>query len=119
MCRCSDLPDLIYVEEHPSDLFLRMEHVATGNWVELYHCPSCHQSWRVDAWDKYQVQLAFKVPSQKEWESLDAKPLLLGAIVQGRGGLSGKTCAWSGCDAKAVNEVAYCPSHLFEAGARR
>jgi len=119
MCSCSDLPDLIYVEEHPTDLFVRMEHVGTGNWVELYHCPSCHQFWRVDAWDKYQVQIAVKVPSQEEWLSFDCKPLILDAIVQVRGGLSSETCVWSGCGAKAVNGVAYCPVHLSEAGARR
>ena len=119
MCSCLDLPALVYVEDQPADVFARMEHMATGNWVELYRCPRCHQFWRVDAWDKYQAQIAVKVPSENGWESFDGKPLILGSIVQARGGLSTAICVWSGCGAKAVNGVAYCPAHLFEAGARR
>ena len=119
MCSCSDLPALVYVEDHPADLFARMEHLATGNWVALYRCPCCHQFWRVDAWDNGQTQIAVKVPVESGWDSFDAKPLILGALVQARGGLSTETCVWAGCGANAVSGVAYCPAHLFDAGARR
>jgi hypothetical protein len=119
MCDCSDLPGLVYAADHPVSLFGDMEKAGAGSWAELRRCEACGQLWRLDVWEKYQDQIAVKVPAPDGWTEFDAKPLILKALVAARGGLSSDKCAWLGCDDFSVRKVAYCPEHLFAAGARR
>jgi hypothetical protein len=119
MCHCTELPAALYVDLQPSAFLESLVPVATGNWVKLYRCASCQQLWRVDEWDKYQTQMAVKVPMLEGWQAFDAKPLELQLLIESRGGLSGEPCIWAGCAKAAVKGVVYCAEHLYETGARR
>src|SRR3546814_2487953 len=92
--------------------------VATGNWVHLHTCATCGQLWRIDEWDKYQVQFVVRIPPGIQWEAFDSSPLQRQFLVRSRGGLADAECAWSGCHGKAVQGVAYCVENLFPTGER-
>jgi hypothetical protein len=119
MCLCSECPKAIYLDDQPSTFLSTMTQLAVGNWVKLCRCSNCGQLWRIDEWDKYQVQVAIKVSEIDGWDSFDFKPLQLELLVNARGGLSKEPCAWANCSHTAVNGVAYCAEHLYNTGARR
>ena len=118
MCRCAIMPDALYVSDQPQDFAASFREITVGDWVRLLQCETCGQHWTMDEWDKYQVQCAAKVASQTDWQALGdggRKQLLL----RSRGGLSSTECGWTGCGNRAVNGVALCVDHLFEAGVRQ
>jgi hypothetical protein len=119
MCSCAALPPAVYVDQEPSAFLASLAQLAVGNWVKLCRCSSCGQLWRVDEWDKYQTQIAVKVPTIEGWESFDSKPSELALLVSSRGGTSEAQCIWAGCKQRAVKGVMYCAEHLYETGARR
>ena len=116
-CICAELPDLFKLEAHPGFIEGTVR-LATGNWVHLHKCANCGQLWRMDEWDKYQVQFVVRIPSGTDWEQFDAAPLQKQFLVQSRGGLSKEQCIWRGCQGKRVNGVVYCVEHLYKTGAR-
>lgn len=119
MCLCAELQAALYVDRQSPSFLASLTEISTGNWVKLCRCESCGQLWRVDEWDKYQTQMAIKIPELAGWETYDAKPLELALLIESRGGLSEKQCLWAGCARLAVKGVVYCPEHLYETGARR
>lgn len=119
MCHCATLPDIIYWESRPAEFESMLIELSTGNWIKLFRCSECQQLWRVDEWDKYQVQFAVKVPSVDGWETFDAAPLEKLLLLQSRGGTSNNTCAWAHCGKPAMMGVAFCVDHLYETGARK
>jgi hypothetical protein len=119
MCICADLPELIYLEDQPPGSVGPLIHVDTGDWVKLCRCDRCGQLWRIDVPDKYQPQIAVKVPAIDNWESLESKPFVLEHLIRSRGGLSEDLCVFAGCGKAAIKGVAYCAEHLYEMGARR
>ncbi|MBB5358049.1 hypothetical protein HDE76_001255 [Rhodanobacter sp. ANJX3] len=119
MCLCATLPDAVYIDYQPSAFVGSMVQLAVGNWVELCRCSSCGQLWRIDEWDKYQVQVAIKVSAVEGWDSFDFKPIQLKLLVNARGGLTNECCAWANCNHHAVKGVAYCAEHLYDTGARK
>jgi len=117
VCDCATLPDIFKLETHP-ELEKRTVEVATGSWVRLHRCKECSQLWRIDEWDKYQIQFVVRVPPGTSWQELDADPLQKQFLLQSRGGATNSECAWAGCHGSAVRGVAYCIDHLYETGAR-
>ena len=116
-CICAELPDLFKLETYPGFKESTVR-VASGNWVHLHKCTSCGQLWRLDEWDKYQVQFVVRIPLSTDWEQFDAVPLQKQFLVQSHGGLSLEQCIWHGCQNKRVQGVVYCVEHLYQTGAR-
>jgi hypothetical protein len=92
--------------------------LATGNWVHLHKCSTCGQLWRIDEWDKYQVQFVVRIPAGQDWEQFDASTLQKQFLIQSRGGLSQEQCIWHGCQGKRVQGVVYCVEHLYQTGVK-
>lgn len=79
----------------------------------------CGQKWRVDAWDKLQLQFAVRIPEGADWQAFDATELQKGYLMDPRGGLKDVSCEWQGCTRPQLKgEVVYCVEHLYETGAR-
>lgn len=119
MCLCAESPELFDVEG-ASDAFKRsLTKVASGPWVDLWQCAECPQRWRIDVWDKYQVQFAAKIPAEADWIAFDTVPLQKQLLIAARGGLGDQACAWAQCDQRALKGAALCADHLHAMGARR
>lgn len=115
-CKCSQLPDIVKLDDHPA--IGRFDELETGDWVRLVRCPHCGQLWSVDEGDKYQTQLAVRIPKNEGWRELDTTPLRRRYLIQSRGGLTDEKCIWLGCEQRRVRGVVYCVDHLYKIGAR-
>ena len=116
-CRCADLPEIVRLDEHPT-IESGSEQLEMANWTRLMCCRVCGQLWAVDEWEKYQRQLAVKIPQREGWGSFDTMPLRREFLVQSRGGLTDEPCIWAGCGQPRVRGVVYCADHLWKTGAR-
>ncbi len=117
MCQCLTLPVSVSFPETPS-LQASLRHVASGNWVDLKRCSDCGAHWVVDVADKYQPQLALRIPSAIDWEGFDLTSARKDFLLRSRGGVAGGSCLWHGCSAPQVRGVVYCLEHLYATGAR-
>jgi hypothetical protein len=118
MCQCSKLPNIFKLAAHP-ELEQQAPQIAVGNFVFLHRCSSCGHKWRIDAWDKYQVQFVVRVPEGTDWQTFDATELQKRFLVDSRGGLKDARCHWLGCTHQQVEgDVVYCVEHLYQTGAR-
>lgn len=119
-CNCSNLNRLVDVSDISPDFENNLTEISEGNWVKLMRCPSCGQLWRVDVWDKLQIQFAVKLDSEDGWEHVDTTALQKQFLLESRGGNEeGTSCIWAGCDLPAVKGVVYCIEHLYKTGARK
>jgi hypothetical protein len=116
-CPCSKLPSLVKVDADQK-LMMRLAELATGNWVRLCRCRRCGQLWRVDEWDKYQIQFAVKIADSSGWQEFDSEPLRKQFLVESRGGVTEESCNWAGCEKHRLKGVAYCVDHLYATGTR-
>jgi hypothetical protein len=116
-CSCSKLPSLINVGAH-HELMGHLEKLKTGDWVSLCRCRECGQHWRVDDWDKLQVQFAVKISDTSRWEEFDITHLQKQYLIEKRGGLTEEICNWVDCSKHRVKGVAYCVDHLYATGTR-
>ena len=119
-CHCKELSQLIDVENASTDFENRLTELESGNWVRLMQCPHCNQLWRVNVWDKYQVQFAFKIEDIEGWEEFDGLEFQKKFLLESRGGTeSSGECAMQNCVDLPVKNVAFCVEHLYETGARK
>ena len=117
-CRCSELPDVFYVDNAPQGFDSEFTLVESGEWDALHRCSNCESLWAIDAWDKYSWQVAARVPDIAGWEAASEaqrKQLLL----ESRGGEDVDGCQWVGCEGRRVKGVHYCIDHLYSTGARK
>jgi len=109
---------VVKVESH-QPFFRSLRELEVGNWVRLMECTHCGQLWAVAEWDKYQTQLATKIPPSERtsWQApnIEAEKAFL---IKSRGGLTSEPCAWAHCNKPHVVGVAFCVDHLYETGAR-
>ena len=73
MCICSERQVLTDITNEYKGMVSSLESIDVGDFVELMRCSSCHQLYKVDAWDKYQTSYAIKVPSQNGWKAFDGE----------------------------------------------
>lgn len=116
---CADLPSILYYEERPPGFEQRLEEVQAAEFRRLFRCRLCAQHWRVDDWDKYQVQFAVKITDPSLWRTYDASALQKELLLRGRGGVSTAECTWANCPNRAVAQMAVCVDHLWNSGVRR
>lgn len=118
MCICSERQVLTDITNEYKGMVSSLESIDVGDFVELMRCSSCHQLYKVDAWDKYQTSYAIKVPSQNGWKAFDGESLIKKRMIENRGGLSNDSCMWSGCNEQRINKNAFCVHHLYSSGWR-
>jgi len=119
-CNCSKLNTLIDVSDVQPDFENNLTEISQGIWAKLRRCPLCKQLWRVNLWDKLQIQFAVKLDSVDDWESVETTSLQKQFLLESRGGTKEDTsCIWAGCDLPAVKGVVYCIDHLYKTGARK
>jgi hypothetical protein len=59
-CECSELPEIVKLDAHPT-IERNSDELEKGDWIKLVCCRACGQLWRLNEWDKYQIQFAFKI----------------------------------------------------------
>ena len=116
-CKCASLPNIFKLGSNPG-FEEHIVKVASENWVDLYRCTTCGQLWRIDAWDKYQLQFVIRLPSEQNWALFDVEPLQKEFLLRARGGTVNEPCAWANCQSNRVCNVPYCLNHLYATGAR-
>ena len=116
-CVCSTLSEAIRVRDYQPFItsWLQLE---AAPWLRLMQCPSCGQLWRVDEWDKYQLQGATKLARREGWKTFDDTSARKQLLLSMRGGTTPEPCVWAACEQPRVKGVVYCLDHLYATGAR-
>ena len=115
-CECSNVPEVLYLEEAPKGFQDSLVQQDMQNWMRLFQCGAL---WAIDEWDKYQWQVAFRIQVREAWASADREPQRKHLLLRSRGGITAEPCIWAGCQGRRVSGVAYCIDHLYAAGARK
>lgn len=95
------------------------ELIEKKDWYRLYQNKADKSFWRLDEWDKYQVQMFVKLKSVENWIEFNDKDLRIELLKKGRG-LSNEKCNWKDCNKKAINNLAFCELYAYtEMGIRK
>lgn len=95
------------------------ELIENKGWFLLYENKIDKSLWRLDQWDKDQVQIFVKIESEKNWMEFDDKELRIELLKKFRG-LSDEKCKWINCDKSALNNLVFCEIHAYtEMGIRK
>ena len=114
---CRDLPNAVWLNHDVPRAALEQRLIAegtdAGGWIVLARCRDCGQQWRVDQPDKYQVDLAIKVPASRAWSAAEDRGVRLDYLIRSHGGESTDPCIWAGCPHHALRGVAMCAEHAY------
>jgi hypothetical protein len=116
-CTCQLRPSIQRVDGSISKIYPNYNQIGRAGWQILVECPDCGQLWKVDEWDKLQVQLAMKLDGPKDMNTSD-KERRKAYLLESRGGLGSEQCSRMGCEAAQVRDSAYCLDHLYALGWR-
>lgn len=86
--------------------------------AQIKKCNLCGQHWQVDEADRSRNGWALRIDPPQSWENFDEAAVLAPQLLKIYGGNSSETCAQYPCKAKAMKELAFCPSHAVERGIR-
>ena len=93
--------------------------IEKKSWYRLYQNKEDKSFWRLDEWDKYQVQLFVKLESIENWSEYNDQDLRINLLKENRG-LSQEKCKWKDCNKKALNNLVFCELHAYtEMGIRK
>ena len=93
--------------------------IEKKSWYRLYQNKEDKSFWRLDEWDKYQVQLFVKLESIENWSEYNDQNLRINLLKENRG-LSQEKCKWKDCNKKALNNLVFCELHAYtEMGIRK
>ena len=119
---CDQLPEAFWLDhDYPRRAFterLREIGTAGGGWIVEAECRDCGQRWRLDRPDKYEVDLAIKVPNFKGWTDAADRKARLTYLARSFGGEGDTHCVWTGCSRHALRGIAMCVEHAYASGAR-
>ena len=118
MCLCASL-GTTFDAGKMANVVAQFHFVANGVWRDLRRCAECGQLWSVDVPDKYQAQIAVRVPREELWERFDTEPARKQFLLESRGGPTAAICLWKGCAKMQVRGTVYCVDHLYATGARQ
>ena len=95
------------------------ELIEKKDWYKLYQNKDDKSFWRLDEWDKLQVQVFVRIESAESWSEYDDQNLRMELLKRERG-LSNEKCKWKDCDRKALNNLVFCELHAYiEMGIRK
>ncbi|WP_046757621.1 hypothetical protein [Kordia jejudonensis] len=95
------------------------ELIASENWYILYKYKVDQSYWRLDKWDKNQVQFFVKLESNENWTEVDTTSLKIELLKQSRG-TTKQQCLWKDCENEALSAMKICAFHAFtEMGIRK
>ncbi|MGQ7947149.1 hypothetical protein [Flavobacterium sp. WC2509] len=95
------------------------ELIEKKDWYRLYQNKTDKSFWRLDEWDKYQVQTFVKLKSVENWTEFNDEDLKIELLKKSRG-LSIEKCNWKDCSKKALNNLVFCELHAYtEMGIRK
>ncbi|PIY12270.1 MAG: hypothetical protein COZ18_02485 [Flexibacter sp. CG_4_10_14_3_um_filter_32_15] len=95
------------------------ELIEKKDWYKLYQNKADKSFWRLDEWDKLQVQMFVKLVTIENWTEFDDKDLRIELLKKSRG-LSIEKCNWKDCNKKALNNFVFCELHAYkEMGIRK
>jgi hypothetical protein len=104
---------IYYVDE---EILKRIESefelIEKKDWYKLYENKNDKSFWRLDEWDKYQVQIFVKIDSLENWAEFDDKDLRIELLKEFRG-LSNEKCKWKDCSRNALNNLVFCEQHAY------
>jgi hypothetical protein len=111
---------IYYVDEEIlKRIVSEFELIEKKSWYKLYENKIDKSFWRLDEWDKYQVQILVKIDSKENWTEFDDKDLRIELLKNFRG-LSNEKCKWKDCSRKALNNLVFCELHAYtEMGIRK
>lgn len=111
MCECSDMREWVDGDDQTFP-FKDMEQTAIkpDKWVKLVKCPDCEQLWQVDASDgKSPRGICIKISDESTWNNFEDLIFRMKRLAFRYGGFSKETCAFEGCNKKALKDFAFCP----------
>ena len=95
------------------------EFIERKNWYLLYRNKKNNSFWRLDEWDKYQIQMFVKLESKENWAEYKDQDLRVNFLLKQRG-VSNDKCKWKNCNKKALNNLVFCELHAYtEMGIRK
>ncbi len=95
------------------------EFIERKNFYLLYRNKGNNSFWRLDEWDKYQIQMFVKLESKENWAEYNDQDLRMDLLIKQRG-VSNVKCKWKNCNKKALNNLVFCELHAYtEMGIRQ
>src|SRR5690606_27277917 len=95
------------------------ELIEKKGWYKLYQNNMDKSFWRLDEWEKNQIQIFVKLESDKNWTEFDDEDLRITLLKESRG-LSTEKCKWKDCSKKALTNLVFCEKHAYkEIGIRK
>ncbi len=112
--------NIYYVDERIlKRIDLDFELIEKKDWFKLYQNKAEKSFWRLDEWDKYQIQMFVKLKSAENWTEFNDQHLRIEFLKECRG-LSNEKCKWKDCSRKALNNLVFCELHAYiEMGVRK
>ncbi len=115
MCKCKELNDCEEALPTRDDFIKEFRKLDSSSelWAELFACDSCRQRWIVEerAEADHQSNKAFKIDDSVNWLKHDTRPALAEWLISEHGGLCEQQCTFTGCEAKALKNMAVCVQH--------
>jgi len=115
MCKCRILEECEETLPNRGEFVKGFKKLDSSSrlWAELFQCETCGQHWIVEVGGEMdrRTDKAFKITEPKNWLSYDTMPALAGWLIKKHGGLSEKQCIFSGCNEKALKNMAVCIYH--------
>jgi len=87
-------------------------------WTQLYKSKIDGSLWRLDKWDKLQVQYFIKLKSIENWDTIDTLKLRQ-ELLKNHRGLSINKCKWVDCKNFALTGLFFCEIHAYEMGVKK
>ncbi len=111
MCNCSNMREWVD-GDNSAPPFRHMEQIGikTDKWCVLKKCTDCNQLWQVDESDgKSPIGICIKIADENTWNNFDDMLFRMRRLTVRHGGFGDETCAFEGCEKKALKDFAFCP----------
>lgn len=100
----TELTDKIYYADKQILKIIESEFelIDQKNWYRLYQNKTDNSFWRLDEWDKNQVQFFIRLGSKENWSEFNDRTLRMELLKKSRG-TSEENCSWKDCERNALN----------------
>ncbi|MDP4269897.1 MAG: hypothetical protein Q8909_07200 [Bacteroidota bacterium] len=116
------LSDKIYYAEKDILEIIKIDFdlINDTEWYQLYQHKIDKTIWRLDKWDKHQVQFFVRLSSIDNWTDFDDTELRIELLQKTRGTDMSRKCIWRECIRPSLNGLVYCEIHAYkEMGIRK